>query len=106
MDLKVYYQKIRETRQKLPEKDVVIVSHETLDGGRAGVCTEVPRELAAKMLVDGTASVANEEMAAEFRRAQATAKELADRELAVTKIPLTVVPTAEFNRLLAAREQD
>jgi hypothetical protein len=105
MDLRVYYQRIRETREKLADKDIVVISCETQDGGKAGVCAEVPRDLAAKMLVDGTVALANDDVAAEFRRGQVAAKEEADRELAATKIPLTVVPTAELN-WLRSREQD
>jgi hypothetical protein len=105
MDLKVYYQRIRETREGLAAADVVVVSCETPDGGKAGVIAEVPKELAAKMLVDGTAVLADEDAANEFRRARAAAKEQADRDLAATKIPLTVVPTSELKWLRSSREQ-
>jgi hypothetical protein len=106
MDLRVYYQKIRDTRERLPEKDLVLMSCETQDGGKAGVFTETSRELAAKMLIDGTAVLATEEDAAEFRRALAAAKENADRELAASRVPLTVVSTSELNWLRSGREQD
>jgi len=99
MDLRVYYQRIRETRDTLPDQDVVVISCETQDGGRAGVCTEVPKALAAKMIVDGVAEVANDEKTMAYRRAQAIAKEEADRALVAARIPLTVVSAAELNRL-------
>jgi len=104
MDLRVYYQRIRETREKLTEKDVVVVSCETPDGGKAGFCNEVSREVAAKMLVDGTAILATEDVAEEFRSSRAAAKEKADRELAAAKIPLTILSTDELNRLRSGHD--
>jgi hypothetical protein len=83
-----------------------VVSRETGDGGKAGVCTEVPADVAAKMMVDGTAALASTEVAAAFRRVQAEAKDQADREMAATKVPLSLIPTAELNRLRDTRNQD
>src|ERR1035441_7124302 len=53
MDLQVYYQKIRETEAKMADEFPLVVSMETADGGKSGTTTEVPRRLAAKMLVEG-----------------------------------------------------
>lgn len=104
MDLRAYYRKIRDTVASLPDKDVVVVSHETGDGGKAGVYTEVPKEVAAKMIVDGTAGLATPEEAAGFRERQAAAKEQAEGELAATRVPLSLVSTAELHRLRDARD--
>ena len=50
----------------------MIISRETSDGGRAGVKSEVPRDVAARMIAEGTADLAGPEEAAEFRaRAEA-----------------------------------
>ena len=43
MDLKVYYQKIREWETKIVEEFPVVISKETGDGGKAGTLTEVPK---------------------------------------------------------------
>ena len=53
MDLRAYYQKIREVTEKIEGDHVVIISLETPDGGRAGVRTEVQRGVAARMIVEG-----------------------------------------------------
>ncbi len=66
MDLRAYYQKIRKLEADLPGPFVVVVSRETSDGGRAGVMTEAPRGLAAKLIVDERASLASPEQTAEF----------------------------------------
>ncbi|HML15631.1 MAG TPA: hypothetical protein VK419_01345 [Bryobacteraceae bacterium] len=67
MDLRAYYQKIRRIEAGLRDPSVVIVSRETPDGGRAGVKTQVPRALAARMIVEEKADLATPEEAEEFR---------------------------------------
>jgi hypothetical protein len=61
MDLRGYYQKIREVESKIADVFAVIISLETPDGGRAGTQTEVTRSLAAKMIVNGLAKLAEAE---------------------------------------------
>ncbi len=70
MDVKAYYQKIREVENQLPAGDVVIVSLDTPDGGRAGRAMEAGRRLAAKMIVDGRARVAAPEEIEVFRASE------------------------------------
>ena len=67
MDLRAYYQQIRKIESEINEETVVIVSRETSDGGRAGVRTEVPRTVAARMIAQETADLASTEVAAQFR---------------------------------------
>jgi len=67
MDLRVYYQKIRKLEAEIPDPFVVIVSRETPDGGKAGIKTDVPRSLAARLIVEGRADIASPEEAAQFQ---------------------------------------
>ncbi len=69
MDLRNFYQTIRKIAAGIVEEAAVIISRDTSDGGRAGVSTEVPREVAARMIVEGKADLASPEQAAEFRAA-------------------------------------
>ena len=64
MDLRIYYQTIRRIEAEIPEDSVVVVSLETSDGGRPGVRTEVPRAVAARLIVDQKAELASAEAAA------------------------------------------
>jgi hypothetical protein len=93
MNLKTYYQKIRQLEENLLEPFVVLESHETPDGGREGLLTEVPKRLAAKMIADGRARLASEETAREFREQKAEGKRGADQEAVASK--MTLVPAAE-----------
>lgn len=67
MDLRAYYQKIRKLESEIHEPLVVIVSRETPDGGKPGVKGEVPRGVAARMIVEEKAELATPEEAAKFR---------------------------------------
>jgi len=58
MDLRIYYQKVRDVEAKIAEEFPTVVSRETPDGGKAGVQTQVPRRIAAKMIVEGLADLA------------------------------------------------
>ncbi len=91
MELKVYYQKLRQVEASIAEPHVVISSMETPDGGRAGVLTEVPRALAARLIVEAGARLATAEEAIAFREQVAEAKRLADQSAAASRIQVTVV---------------
>lgn len=91
MDLRAYYQKLREIESKIVEPFVVVVSRSTPDGGRDGVKTETPRGIAARMIADGTARQASEEEAAAFREEAAEAKRLADEAAKAGRLQVTVV---------------
>ena len=92
MDLTIYYQKIRNEQSKLTEEFPVIVSVEQQDGGKAGVMTEVPRAVAARMIVDGVAKAASADEAKAFRKAKAEAKKAADDAAAAARLQFSVVP--------------
>jgi hypothetical protein len=92
MDLKIYYQKIRQIEQGLKDPSVLLVSKETPDGGKDGVRTEVSRRTAAKMVVEGTARIATADETAEFQKQKAEAKRRADQIAAASRMQFTVVP--------------
>jgi hypothetical protein len=68
MNLRSYYQKIRETAEGIEAGDVWIESLDTRDGGKAGVFTQVSRQLAAKLIVDGKAKLADAATAEQAER--------------------------------------
>jgi len=106
MDLRSYYDKIRVIEQTIMEIFALVVSLQTNDGGKAGTLTEVPRKLAAKMVVDGSARLATEAEANDFRTKQAEAARAAEEKAAAEKVQLSVVPTDELNRLTEAVRQN
>jgi hypothetical protein len=99
MDLKVYYQKIRDLEQDLKAAHAVVVSLETPDGGTAGLRTEVPARTAAKMIVEGRARPASSEEDREFQEQKAEAKRVADHVEASKRMQVTVVSESDLRAL-------
>ncbi len=91
MDLRAYFQKIRKVESELAEPFVVVVSRETADGGKPGVKTEVPRALAARLIVEDLAALASPEEAEAFRseREQRRA-EILEAEALLSDVPRAV----------------
>ena len=102
MDLKRYYQKIRQVESTIVDAFAVVVSLETPDGGKGGALTEVLPRVAAKMVVDGVAKLASPEEAQRLRAVQAEAQRAAEQVAAASRVQLTVLPTSEFNWLREA----
>ena len=102
MDLQVYYQKIREMETKIVDEFPLMVSVETSDGGKSGMKTEVPRRLAAKLLIEGQARLASKDEFKAYREALAEAKRIGEREAAAARLQLTVLSTTELDRLRSA----
>jgi len=99
MDVTIYYKRIRETEAAIATPFVVVKSLRTEDGGKKGVLVEVPRYLAAKMAVEGSAEVVAAEVAEEFRQVQEAKFKAAKEASAVAKVDVTMVPSDEFKKL-------
>jgi hypothetical protein len=99
MDLRAYYQKVRDLEQSFKGTFPVVVSQETADGGTAGVKTEVPIHIAARMIVDGRAVLANENEAKEFLEQKMAAKKAADQLQASTRMQVTVMSESDLQVL-------
>ena len=102
MDLRLYYQKIRDLEATIAEEFPILVSHETPDGGIAGTHTEVRKHLAAKMIVEGLGRLATPAEAKAFRDLQAEAKRAVEDLAAAAKVQLAVVAASELERLKVA----
>ena len=78
MDVKQYFRKVREIEESLTEPHPLVVSLETSDGGRAGTVCEVPRFVAAKMILERRATLASVEQKELFHQQQEAAKKVAE----------------------------
>ena len=107
MDPTVYYQKVRAQEATIKEEFPVVTSLATPEGGREGLQTETRRAVAARMIVNGEARLANEKEKQAFRAAQADTKRAADERLAMSQLQLSVVSTADLEKLKSsAKKQD
>jgi hypothetical protein len=68
MDLRLFYQKLRKIEQEITDAHVMVVSHETSDGGRAGQKSEVSRSNAARLILEGRARLAPRKLPSTARR--------------------------------------
>jgi len=102
MDLRVFFQKLRKIEQEIVDQHVVVISHETPDGGRAGRLAEVSRSNAARLILEGHAQLATAEEAAEFRAAARKALEEAQQRLLADKVHINVISDADLRALKSA----
>ena len=102
MDLKAYYKRIREIAAAIPGEYAVVVSRATPDGGRAGHFTEVPREVAARMVADGIAELASENEVSRFVEEAQMRQAEEERRRAAARIQVNLI-TEEQARALATR---
>ena len=98
MDLKAYYRKVREAETTLTGEHIVVVSLETSEGGKSGVMTEAPRLIAAKLIAEHRARVANEEEAYVFRESHREAREQYEREATANRMQVVVIPEREATK--------
>ncbi len=101
MDLKHYFRKIREIEATITEPHAFVCSLETADGGKAGVVTEVGRELAAKMIAEGRAALATKAEKETFLEQQATGRAAAQKAEMARRLQVTIVSDADGGRPMA-----
>jgi ribosomal protein L9 len=102
MDLRVFFQKLRKIEQEIGEPHVVVVSHETPDGGRAGQLSEVSRGIAARLILEGHAHLATAEEAAQFRAEARKALEEAQQRQMADKVQVNVISDADLRAMKTA----
>jgi hypothetical protein len=67
VDLRAFFQNVRQQEKQIPGSHAVVVSTETPDGGRPGRTTEVAKDVAARMIVEGKARLATPEECAQHQ---------------------------------------
>ncbi|HUS05329.1 MAG TPA: hypothetical protein VMZ52_03485 [Bryobacteraceae bacterium] len=98
MDIRIYFQKVKAVEDSIDGMHAVIRSLETPDGGKAGVLTEVGRNLAARLVVDGRAVLASADEAKQFYRDAADAKAAFERIQAAKMVQVTVISEADLHK--------
>ena len=101
MEVKTYYRKLREVEARLPD-EVILISKETPEGGRAGRFTEAPRTVAARLIVEGVAEQASEADAESFREQLRQNHSDETRRRAAASIQVNVI-TEEQARALVSK---
>lgn len=92
MDVRAYYKKVRDAEATVKGKEAVLVSLATPEGGKAGVRTEAPRAIAAKLIAEGRARLATKAEAEAFRQGQREAREKHEQQEAARRVQVVVLP--------------
>ncbi len=106
MDLRAYYKRVRDAEASIAGEHVVVVSFDTSEGGKEGVRTEVARQTAARLIAEGSARVATEKEATEFRERIRADREKCERDEAARRIQVMVIPSHEALVSPAASEKE
>jgi phage terminase Nu1 subunit (DNA packaging protein) len=103
MDIRLYFEKIREAETGIPDAFVIVSSLQTPDGGKAGNLTEVTRAIAAQLLVDGRARLATEDEARDYRERSERTRTEAEQALAKARMQFTLLTEQESRALRTQR---
>lgn len=105
MDLRSYYKKVREAEAALKGDHFVVVSLDTPEGGKAGVCTEAARHTAARLIAESRARLATQEEAQEFHETHREAKAAYEQEQAANRVQVVVIPSQEPKKAKEPKER-
>ena len=103
MDIRMYFEKLRQIESSIAEPFVVVASLATPDGGKAGSLTEVTRQAAAQLLVGGRARLANEDEVSEYKERTERIRVEAEQALAKSRMQFTLLTEQESRALRSPR---
>jgi hypothetical protein len=103
MDLRNYFQRMRQIESEIAEPFVVVASLDTPDGGKSGQLTEVARAVAAKLIVDLRARLATAEEAREYKERAERARLEAEQAAARSGMHFTLLTEQESRALRSPR---
>jgi hypothetical protein len=102
VDLRVFYQKVRQLEKEIAGSHATVVSNETPDGGRPGQLAEVPKGVAARMIVEGKARLATAEESAQHLADVARGIEAATRQELMGKTQVRLLSDSDIETLRSA----
>ena len=99
MDLRDFFKRIREIEGTIEGAYAILVSHATSDGGKAGVTTETPRNIAARLIAEGRARMATPDEIAAHQETIRLAVEAADKAALADRVQVALVSEADLEGL-------
>ena len=102
VDLRLFYQKVRQLEKEIAGSHAVVVSNDTPDGGRPGQTSEVARGVAARMIVEGKARLATPEECARHQAEVARGIETAKRRELMGKAQVRLLSDSDIETLRSA----
>lgn len=105
MDLRVFYQKIRQIEKQITQPHAVVLSRDTPDGGTAGCRSEVTREIAARLIVEGRAVLATAEEALAFYEEIQAARRAAEQSALSQRLQVNVISDSDMKALQTSTKE-
>ena len=99
MDLRDFYKRIREIEATIDSAFTLVVSHDTADGGKAGVMTEAPRAIAARLIAEGRARMATPDENCVHQETIRQAVDVADRMALAERVQVAFVSDVDLDGL-------
>jgi hypothetical protein len=103
MDIRLYFEKVRQIESSIAEPYVVVASLPTPDGGKAGNLTQVARHVASQLLVEGRARLATEDEVGAYRERAERIRVEAEQAAAKSKMQFTLLTEQESRALRSPR---
>jgi hypothetical protein len=95
VDLRQYFKSIRDAEASLTDEFPLMKSLAAPDGGKPGTFSEVSREAAAKMLVEGRAVLATGDEKKAYLEQQAARKKAAERAELARRVQVAIISEPE-----------
>ncbi|MBI1356545.1 MAG: hypothetical protein GC160_19560 [Acidobacteria bacterium] len=99
MDLKAYYRRIREIEASFEDDFPVVRSLPTESGGQGGRLVETSRSVAARMIVDGVAELADPSEAKALKRQALDAQRQEQERRKAAQVQFAVLSEADLRAL-------
>jgi len=103
VDVKQYYRKMREIEATLHDAYPLVISLETSDGGKAGLVSEVSREHAAKLIVEGRAVPASGKEIEQYRQQQAATKKAVEKAELARRVQVAIITDSDLQNQVTGR---
>ena len=97
MDLRQYFRKLRDIENGLVDAYPVVISLETSDGVKEGVVSEVSREAAAKLILEGRAVVASEQQKEAFLQHLEARKKTAEKVELARRVQVAIIADPDLH---------
>lgn len=95
MDVRQYYRKLRDIESGIADDFVLVTSLETSDGGKAGIVSEVSREQAAKLIVEGRVTLSESKEQKAYLDKQIADRKAFEKAEMARRLQVTIVSATE-----------
>ena len=99
MDLRDFFKRVREIEATIGEPDTLVVSHQTSDGGKAGVPVETPRAIAARLIAEARARLATPDEINAHQEGVRLAVEEAEKAALADRVQVALVSDVDLEGL-------